>query len=103
MFAGLRVFKNLSVIRCPLLGGTLTKMITFGTRHFVRYSRLVRYLGCSLFGGFTVLKLLGFTIDRESSISENIQKRSSRGVLLKRCSYKFHKIHRKTPVPESLY
>ena len=25
---------------------------------------------------------------------------ATRGVLLKRCSYKFRKIHRKTPVPE---
>ena len=51
-----RVLKNLSVInRCPVLGGSLTKIITFGTKHFVRYSRVVRYLGCSLLGGFTVL------------------------------------------------
>ena len=51
----LRVLKNLSVIkRCPLLGGSLTKIVTFGTKHFVRYSRHVRYLGCPLLGGFTV-------------------------------------------------
>ena len=31
------------------------------------------------------------------------QKQSSRGVLSKKCSYKFHKIHRKTPMPESLF
>ena len=30
-----------------------------------------------------------------------IQKQAPRGVLLKRCSWKFRKIHRKTPVPES--
>ena len=30
-----------------------------------------------------------------------VQKRSSRGVLQKRFSQKFYKIHRKTPVPES--
>ena len=43
----LRVLKNLSVIkRCPLLEGSLTKTVTIGTKHFVRYSRHVRYLGC---------------------------------------------------------
>ena len=52
----LRVLKNLSVIkRCPLLGGSLTKIVTFGTKHFVRYWRYVRYLGCPLLGGFTVV------------------------------------------------
>ena len=41
----LRVLKNLPVItRCPLLGGSLTKIFTLGTKHFVRYSRHVRYL-----------------------------------------------------------
>ena len=46
----LRVLKSLSVIkRCLLLGGSLTKIVTFGTKHFVRY------LGCPLLGGFTVL------------------------------------------------
>ena len=33
-----RVLKYLSVIkRCPLSGGSLTKIVTFGTKHFVRY------------------------------------------------------------------
>ena len=51
----LRVLKNLSVIkRCALLGGSVTKIVTFGTKHFVRYSRHVRYLRCPLLGGFTV-------------------------------------------------
>ena len=46
----LRVFKNLSVIkRCPLMWGSLTKIITFGTKHFVRYSRHVRYWEVSLY------------------------------------------------------
>ena len=53
----LRVLKNLSVIKKrPLLGGSLTKIVTLGTKHFVRYSRRARYLGCPLLGGFTVLK-----------------------------------------------
>ena len=40
----LRVLKSLYVIkRCPLLGDSLTKIVTFGTKHFVRYSRHVRY------------------------------------------------------------
>ena len=51
----LRVLKNLSVIkRCALLGGSVTKIVTFRTKHFVRYSRHVRYLRCPLLGGFTV-------------------------------------------------
>ena len=32
-----------------------------------------------------------------------LQKQSPSGVMLKRCSQKFLKIHRKTPVPESLW
>ena len=53
----LRVLKKLFVIkRCPLLEGSLAKIVTFGTKHFVRYSRHIRYLGCLLLGGFTVLK-----------------------------------------------
>ena len=52
----LRVLKNLSVVKmCPLLGDSLTKIVTFGTKHFVRYSRHVCYLGCPLLGGFTAL------------------------------------------------
>ena len=51
----LRVVKNLPVIkRHPLLGGNLTKIVTFVTKHFVRCSRHVRYLGCQLLGGFIV-------------------------------------------------
>ena len=50
-----RFLKNLPVIkRCPLLGVSLTKINTFGTKHFARYSRHARYLGCPLLGGFTV-------------------------------------------------
>ena len=53
----LRVLKNLSVIeRCPLLGDNFKKIVTFGTKPFVRYSRHVCYLGCPLLGGFTVFK-----------------------------------------------
>ena len=51
----LPVFKNLSVIMmCPLLGVSLAKIVAFGTKHFVRYSRHVRYLGCPLLGGFII-------------------------------------------------
>ena len=47
----LRFLKNSSVMkRCPLLGGSLTKIVTLGTKHFVRYSRHVRYLACPLLG-----------------------------------------------------
>ena len=38
------------------MGGNLTKIVTFGLKHFVRYSRHFRYLGCLLLGGFTVVK-----------------------------------------------
>ena len=51
----LRVLKNLSVIkRCPLFGVSLIQIVTIGTKHFVRYSRHVCYLGCPLLGCFTV-------------------------------------------------
>ena len=42
----------------------------------------------------------------QSNVSINYEEPSEaaiRGVLWKKCSYKFHKIHRKTPVPESLF
>ena len=41
--------------RCPLLGGNLKKIVTFGTNRFVLSSVHVRYLGCPLLGGFTVI------------------------------------------------
>ena len=46
-----------AVKRCPRLGGrgSLTKIVTFGTKYFVRYSRHARYLGCPLLRGFTVV------------------------------------------------
>ena len=57
----LRVLKNLSVIeRWSLLGGNLKKIVIFGTKCFVRYSCYVRYLGCPLLGGFTVVLIICF-------------------------------------------
>ena len=51
----LRFFKKLSIIeRCPLLGGNLKRVLTFGIQSFFRYSRHVRYFECPLLGGFTV-------------------------------------------------
>ena len=51
----LRVFKNLSVIESwPLLGGNFKKIVTFGTKRFVRYSWHVRYLRFPLLGVFNV-------------------------------------------------
>ena len=51
----LRVLENLSVIeRWPLLEGNFKKIVTLGTKCFVRYSWHVRYLRCPLLGGFTV-------------------------------------------------
>ena len=56
----LRVLKYLSVIKwCSLLRGSLTKIIKFRTKHFVRDWRHVRYLGYPLLGGFTVLRIDG--------------------------------------------
>ena len=52
----LRLLQNLSVIkRSPLLGGNLKKIVTFGTKRFVRYSWHVCYLGYPLLEGFTVI------------------------------------------------
>ena len=52
----LRVLKYLSIIkRCPLLGGSLTKIVSVWTQHFVCYSRHVRYLRYPQLGGFTVV------------------------------------------------
>ena len=42
--------------RCPLFGGNLKKIVTLGTQYFVRYSWHVRYFGCALLGGFTVVQ-----------------------------------------------
>ena len=39
-------------IDSQLLGSNFKKIITFGTKCFVRYSWHVRYLGCPLFGRF---------------------------------------------------
>ena len=51
----LRFLKNLSIIkRCLLLASSPTKIFAFGTKHFVSYSRHVRYLGCPLLKGFNV-------------------------------------------------
>ena len=55
----LPVLKNVSIIEnCSLLGGNVRKIVTFGTKHFVRYPMHVRYLGlgCPLLGGLTVEK-----------------------------------------------
>ena len=49
----LLVLKNLSVIkRCPLLGGSLTKTVTFWTKH------LGLFKACPLFGGFIVITVI---------------------------------------------
>ena len=55
----LRVLKSLSVIkRCPLMGGSLTKIVTFGTKHFVHYLKACPLFGMSVMRGFTVLSHL---------------------------------------------
>ena len=49
----LQVLKSVSIIkRCSLLGGSLTKIVTFGTKHFCPLLKV-----CLLLGGFTVSKL----------------------------------------------
>ena len=43
------VLKNLPVIEsCPLLGGNLIKIVTFGTKYFVRYSKIMTELATEL-------------------------------------------------------
>ena len=50
-----RVLKKLSVIdRRLILGGNLKRIVTFGTKCFVRYPWYVPYLGYPLLEGFTV-------------------------------------------------
>ena len=42
--------KNFSAIKgCTVLGGSLMKIVTFGTKRFVRFSRHVRYWEVSLY------------------------------------------------------
>ena len=49
------VLKNSPVIkRCRPSGPSLTKIVTFGTKHFAGYSRHAAYLGYPLPEGFTV-------------------------------------------------
>ena len=62
------------------MGGSLTKIATFGTNHFVHYSRHVRYLGCQLLGGFTVFlfnKMNSLTLKRRNSF-QNQKNRKAR-------------------------
>ena len=55
----LQALKNLSVTKSRLLKrGNLTKIVPFETKHFVPYLKHVRYLGCSLLGGFTAFIFL---------------------------------------------
>ena len=55
----LRALTNLSVTNSRLLmRGSLTKIVQFETKHFVPYLKHVRYLGCSLLGGFTAFIFL---------------------------------------------
>ena len=71
----LRTLKNLSVIKsCPLLKGSLTKIVTFRTKHFVRYSRHVPLFGMSAIGRFHWIKT-GFIhgiITRKPSMSGSL-------------------------------
>ena len=56
-------------MRCPQSRGSLTKIVIFGTKHFVRYSRHILYLGCPLLASFTlnesVRKILAETYEDE--------------------------------------
>ena len=53
----LKSLNNISLASVPLLGGSLTKIVTSGSKHFVRY------LGCPLLGGFTVRRFFGLNIE----------------------------------------
>ena len=50
------VLRYLSIIkRCPLVGGSLTKVVSVETKHFVLYSRYVHYLRYPQLESFTVV------------------------------------------------
>ena len=50
------ILKYLSIIkRCPLYRGTLIKIVSVGTKHFVCWSRHMRYLKYPQLGGFAVV------------------------------------------------
>ena len=49
------------------------------------------------------MHILVFEFNRQERTDCSKKKLSSRGVLLKRCCKKFRKMHRKTPVLESLF
>ena len=52
----LLILKYFSIIkRCPLYRGSLIKIVSVGTKHFVGYSRHVRYLKYRQLRGFTVV------------------------------------------------
>ena len=62
----LRVLKICPLLRdVQLLGISLIKIVTLGTKHFARCSRHVHYLGCPLLGGLTVLFTVNETIYRQ--------------------------------------
>ena len=60
---------------------------------------------CKVPQGYIVVQLLFlfYANDMVQAVNCDLKKQSSGGVLWKRCSEKFYKIHRKTPVPESLF
>ena len=76
----LRVLKNLSIIkRCPLLGGSLIEIATFGTKHLVRCSRHDRYLEYPLLRGSTVFIFIFFIFrDRLKAEFETITETNER-------------------------
>ena len=63
------VLKNSNIIkRCTLLGGSSTKIVTFGSEHFVRYSRHVRYLGCKFTNSVNLLAQSHWLIKKLSTL-----------------------------------
>ena len=76
----LRVLKNLSIVkRCPLLGGSLIEITTFGTKHLVRCSRHDRYLEYPLLRGSTVFIFIFFIFrDRLKAEFETITETNER-------------------------
>ena len=99
---------------CSVEKGVLKNFVNFTRKHLCWSLFLIKFrpgtcleehLPKTAFALHTSQSLLGFTLYLAPSSSSLLLLRSSRPVVFykTRCSQKFCKIHRKTPVPESLF